>query len=176
MLPDSYCKSSLDVLCALHHKSDSKWNPGQKLAVKSLCSAGEMWGWKVCACVGESIHIDISSATISFIFSPKLYKRFNLPGTPPESMGRGRDWNVDLIPKFLMANGKQCWASQSCFISLAWDLQPEKKSAICDSVISWGTCWNIAELLEACCPWCARRCVHAAAPALWLLWLWISPT
>jgi RAB protein geranylgeranyltransferase component A len=21
-------------------------------------------------------------------------------------MGRGRDWNVDLIPKFLMANGK----------------------------------------------------------------------
>uniref|UniRef100_A0A8D2M7A5 Rab GDP dissociation inhibitor n=1 Tax=Zonotrichia albicollis TaxID=44394 RepID=A0A8D2M7A5_ZONAL len=35
-----------------------------------------------------------------------LYKRFNLPGTPPESMGRGRDWNVDLIPKFLMANGQ----------------------------------------------------------------------
>lgn len=57
--------------------------------------------------MGESIHIDISSATISFIFFPKLYKRFNLPGTPPESMGRGRDWNVDLIPKFLMANGKQ---------------------------------------------------------------------
>jgi Rab GDP dissociation inhibitor len=24
----------------------------------------------------------------------------------PESMGRGRDWNVDLIPKFLMANGQ----------------------------------------------------------------------
>ncbi|XP_062990573.1 rab GDP dissociation inhibitor beta [Elgaria multicarinata webbii] len=35
-----------------------------------------------------------------------LYKRFNLPGCPPESMGRGRDWNVDLIPKFLMANGQ----------------------------------------------------------------------
>uniref|UniRef100_A0A3Q3X2Z3 Rab GDP dissociation inhibitor n=1 Tax=Mola mola TaxID=94237 RepID=A0A3Q3X2Z3_MOLML len=34
----------------------------------------------------------------------ELYKRFNLPDTPPESMGRGRDWNVDLIPKFLMAN------------------------------------------------------------------------
>uniref|UniRef100_A0A803TGN9 Rab GDP dissociation inhibitor n=1 Tax=Anolis carolinensis TaxID=28377 RepID=A0A803TGN9_ANOCA len=33
-----------------------------------------------------------------------LYKRFCLPGSPPESMGRGRDWNVDLIPKFLMAN------------------------------------------------------------------------
>ncbi|KAM9113157.1 rab GDP dissociation inhibitor alpha-like isoform 2-T2 [Pangshura tecta] len=35
----------------------------------------------------------------------ELYKRFGLPEGPPESMGRGRDWNVDLIPKFLMANG-----------------------------------------------------------------------
>ncbi|XP_028307094.1 rab GDP dissociation inhibitor beta [Gouania willdenowi] len=35
-----------------------------------------------------------------------LYKRFNLPGNPPESMGKGRDWNVDLVPKFLMANGQ----------------------------------------------------------------------
>lgn len=35
-----------------------------------------------------------------------LYKRFDLPGNPPESMGKGRDWNVDLVPKFLMANGQ----------------------------------------------------------------------
>ncbi|XP_042367061.1 rab GDP dissociation inhibitor beta-like [Plectropomus leopardus] len=35
-----------------------------------------------------------------------LYKRFGLPGKPPESMGKPRDWNVDLIPKFLMANGQ----------------------------------------------------------------------
>nr|XP_014346326.1 PREDICTED: rab GDP dissociation inhibitor beta [Latimeria chalumnae] len=35
-----------------------------------------------------------------------LYKKFNIPGSPPESMGRGRDWNVDLIPKFLMASGQ----------------------------------------------------------------------
>uniref|UniRef100_A0A8C8JBC9 Rab GDP dissociation inhibitor n=1 Tax=Oncorhynchus tshawytscha TaxID=74940 RepID=A0A8C8JBC9_ONCTS len=38
----------------------------------------------------------------------ELYKRFELTDSPPESMGRGRDWNVDLIPKFLMANG-QLW-------------------------------------------------------------------
>lgn len=25
---------------------------------------------------------------------------------PEDMFGRGRDWNVDLIPKFLMANGK----------------------------------------------------------------------
>ena len=36
-----------------------------------------------------------------------LYKRFKIPGAPPATMGRGRDWNVDLIPKFLMANGKE---------------------------------------------------------------------
>uniref|UniRef100_A0A5F9CCC3 Rab GDP dissociation inhibitor n=1 Tax=Oryctolagus cuniculus TaxID=9986 RepID=A0A5F9CCC3_RABIT len=35
-----------------------------------------------------------------------LYKRFKIPGSSPSSMGRGRDWNVDLIPKFLMANGQ----------------------------------------------------------------------
>ncbi|XP_034018908.1 rab GDP dissociation inhibitor beta [Thalassophryne amazonica] len=35
-----------------------------------------------------------------------VYKHFNLPGSPPDSMGRGRDWNVDLVPKFLMASGQ----------------------------------------------------------------------
>jgi len=32
----------------------------------------------------------------------------------PKEYGRGRDWNVDLIPKFLMANGQL-----SVFIKLA---------------------------------------------------------
>lgn len=43
--------------------------------------------------------------TFYMLFS-QLYKRFGISDSPPESMGRGRDWNVDLIPKFLMANGK----------------------------------------------------------------------
>ncbi|XP_017788372.1 PREDICTED: rab GDP dissociation inhibitor beta [Habropoda laboriosa] len=33
-----------------------------------------------------------------------LFAKFKAP-PPDESYGRGRDWNVDLIPKFLMANG-----------------------------------------------------------------------
>ncbi|XP_019865874.1 rab GDP dissociation inhibitor alpha [Aethina tumida] len=33
-----------------------------------------------------------------------LFTKFGAPA-PDESYGRGRDWNVDLIPKFLMANG-----------------------------------------------------------------------
>jgi len=35
----------------------------------------------------------------------EVFKKFGLP-SPDETYGRGRDWNVDLIPKFLMANGQ----------------------------------------------------------------------
>jgi len=35
----------------------------------------------------------------------QLYQKFGEEAAP-ESMGKGRDWNVDLIPKFLMADGK----------------------------------------------------------------------
>jgi len=34
-----------------------------------------------------------------------LFTKFGIP-SPDESYGRGRDWNVDLIPKFLMAQGQ----------------------------------------------------------------------
>ncbi|XP_062522506.1 rab GDP dissociation inhibitor beta-like [Corticium candelabrum] len=34
-----------------------------------------------------------------------LYEKYG-KGKPPESFGRGRDWNVDLVPKLLMANGE----------------------------------------------------------------------
>jgi len=34
----------------------------------------------------------------------ELFTKFGVPA-PDESYGRGRDWNVDLIPKFLMAQG-----------------------------------------------------------------------
>jgi Rab GDP dissociation inhibitor len=34
----------------------------------------------------------------------ELFAKFNQP-IPQDKYGRGRDWNVDLIPKFLMANG-----------------------------------------------------------------------
>ncbi|KHJ46467.1 Hsp90 protein [Trichuris suis] len=36
----------------------------------------------------------------------QLYEKFLPRCKPPAEMGRGRDWNVDLIPKFLMANGE----------------------------------------------------------------------
>ena len=34
-----------------------------------------------------------------------LFKKFGLESVPMDEYGRTRDWNVDLIPKFLMANG-----------------------------------------------------------------------
>ena len=35
-----------------------------------------------------------------------LFKKFDMPAPDQAQYGRGRDWNVDLIPKFLMANGR----------------------------------------------------------------------
>ena len=34
-----------------------------------------------------------------------LWKRFREGKEPPKNYGENRDWNVDLIPKFVMANG-----------------------------------------------------------------------
>lgn len=34
----------------------------------------------------------------------ELFDKFNM-GQAGDEYGKGRDWNVDLIPKFLMANG-----------------------------------------------------------------------
>lgn len=36
-------------------------------------------------------------------------------------MGKGRDWNVDLIPKFLMSNGMFEALTFFSGIALAWD-------------------------------------------------------
>ena len=33
-----------------------------------------------------------------------LYEKFNA-GTPPDNLGANRDFNVDLIPKFIMVSG-----------------------------------------------------------------------
>jgi Rab GDP dissociation inhibitor len=35
-----------------------------------------------------------------------LYKLFTNGEQPPEHLGANRDWNIDLIPKFIMAHGK----------------------------------------------------------------------
>jgi Rab GDP dissociation inhibitor len=35
-----------------------------------------------------------------------LWKQFRPGQDPPKEYGHNRDWNVDLIPKFIMANGK----------------------------------------------------------------------
>lgn len=35
-----------------------------------------------------------------------LWKQYRPGSEPPAEYGHNRDWNVDLIPKFIMANGK----------------------------------------------------------------------
>lgn len=65
------------------------------------------WGEVISRCwVGEWERDGWSLTFFFFLSYFQLYKRFQLLEGPPESMGRGRDWNVDLIPKFLMANGE----------------------------------------------------------------------
>lgn len=36
----------------------------------------------------------------------ELFTKFSLPASQLDEYGRSRDWNVDLVPKFLMANGQ----------------------------------------------------------------------
>lgn len=45
---------------------------------------------------GESASLNLS----------QLYKKFRPKGAVPEGLGRDRDWNMDLVPKFLMASGE----------------------------------------------------------------------
>ncbi|XP_071376801.1 rab GDP dissociation inhibitor alpha [Centroberyx affinis] len=55
------------------------------------------------------LHIDRNpyyggeSASISPL--EELYKKFMVPG-PAKTMGLGKEWNIDLIPKFFLANGE----------------------------------------------------------------------
>ena len=39
-------------------------------------------------------------------YLPQLYEKFRPGQKPPEGLGPNRDYNVDLVPKFMMANGK----------------------------------------------------------------------
>lgn len=54
------------------------------------------------------LHLDrndyYGGASASITPLEKLFELFKKP-KPAASFGRGRDWNVDLIPKFIMANG-----------------------------------------------------------------------
>uniref|UniRef100_A0A2I3TFL3 Rab GDP dissociation inhibitor n=1 Tax=Pan troglodytes TaxID=9598 RepID=A0A2I3TFL3_PANTR len=54
------------------------------------------------------------SASITLL--EDVYKIFKIPGPPSPSMGRGRDGNVDLIPKFLVANGQLVKSTERSFV------------------------------------------------------------
>lgn len=42
----------------------------------------------------------------SLLLCLQLYKKFKVP-RPAESLGCGKQWNIDLIPKFFLASGKK---------------------------------------------------------------------
>eukprot|EP00850_Spirogloea_muscicola_P016592 SM000135S27036 [mRNA] locus=s135:392861:395348:+ [translate_table: standard] len=55
------------------------------------------------------LHMDVNdyyggpSASLTL---PQLYKKFRGDDKPPASLGPARDYNVDMVPKFMMANGQ----------------------------------------------------------------------
>jgi len=71
-------------------------------------------GWKV-------LHLDKNdyyggeNASLNI---EQLFQKFvGKDSTPPKELGKARDWNVDLIPKFVMANGLLMKLLQSCGIT-----------------------------------------------------------
>lgn len=55
------------------------------------------------------LHIDRNDyygAECASLNLDQLWAKFRDGQTPPESIGRNRDYNVDLVPKFMMANGE----------------------------------------------------------------------
>ncbi|XP_017305445.1 rab GDP dissociation inhibitor beta [Ictalurus punctatus] len=60
-------------------------------------------------CGKKVLHIDqnpyYGGETASISPLEQLYKQFQVPG-PPKGMGRGKEWNVDLVPKFMLSNGQ----------------------------------------------------------------------
>eukprot|EP00983_Pelagomonas_calceolata_P038424 1136797-Pelagomonas_calceolata.AAC.1 len=63
--------------------------------------------WNEAACCCGPMRKDIACILMRFLrVAAQLYERFR-PGQPvPKELGPNRDWNVDLVPKFMMANGK----------------------------------------------------------------------
>jgi len=49
-------------------------------------------------------------------FNKQLFKHFDVHKELPEEYGRSRDWNVDLIPKFLMASGEYMYMNSTTYI------------------------------------------------------------
>lgn len=47
----------------------------------------------------------------------QLYKKFKV-AAPAEYTGRGKEWNIDLIPKFFLANGESLGLFIIIFLNL----------------------------------------------------------
>jgi len=46
-----------------------------------------------------------------------MWKHFNQEGNPPAALGRARDWNIDLVPKFIMSQGKMVQILLHCDVA-----------------------------------------------------------
>lgn len=51
------------------------------------------------------VHRACTNSTPLLLLYMQLYKKFEVP-QPAESLGHEKEWNIDLIPKFFLASGK----------------------------------------------------------------------
>ena len=66
------------------------------LMVSQHCKAlGPGWKWR-CTCADG----------YAMLCSKQLYERFRPGQTPPKSLGPSRDYNVDMVPKFILSGGE----------------------------------------------------------------------
>lgn len=68
---------------------------------------------QVCHTQPEPAACSLIHAALSLL-RLQLYRRFKVP-RPAEALGRGKEWNIDLIPKFFLASGKLPWSSRSFY-------------------------------------------------------------
>jgi RAB protein geranylgeranyltransferase component A len=62
------------------------------------------WELRIAKCLSVASHPSCSSNS-PWSIRMQLWERFRAGQKPPESLGASRDFNVDMVPKFIMANG-----------------------------------------------------------------------
>ena len=70
-----------------------------------------------------SVRRSTDGAALSQCAHLQLWERFRPGQTPPQSLGASRDYNVDMVPKFIMAHGnlvRVLLIADSSGLPLAW--------------------------------------------------------
>lgn len=97
--------------------------------------------------ISSSVRIQLNDLLTPHFLHLQLFKRFNTPG-PSDCMGLGKEWNVDLIPKYFLGNGETRCHLSGVVICTMWCTWFSDPSAVCLHQVSWWKYWCIPKLLD----------------------------